>query len=105
MPRNLRCAYAVHILRELTVEWDEEKRRRNFQKHRVEFADAVTALDDDHAITVSDGESAEEERFVTLAADAEGRILVVVYTWRGETIRLISARQATKRERQQYEDR
>lgn len=105
MPHALLCAYAVHILRRLRFEWDAEKRRRNFQKHRVEFADAVTAFDDDHAITVPDEESAGEARFVTLAADAEGRVLVVVYTWRGETLRLISARKATMRERKQYEDR
>jgi len=89
----------------LSFEWDEEKRRRNFHKHRVEFADAVTAFDDDQAITVSDEVSEAESRFVTLAADAEGRVLVIVYTWRGETIRLISARRATTRERKQYEDR
>jgi uncharacterized DUF497 family protein len=59
-------------------------------------------LEDDAAITISD-EHPNEERFVIIGLDALGRILVVVYTWRGDNIRLISARKATPRERQQYE--
>jgi uncharacterized DUF497 family protein len=87
----------------LTFEWDEDKRRTNLRKHAVEFADAVSAFEDDHAITLRDEDSEGEERFVTLATDAFGRVLVVVYTWREEKIRLISARKATRRERKQYE--
>jgi uncharacterized DUF497 family protein len=63
----------------------------------------VTAFEDDKAMTVRDEDSEGEERFVTLATDAFGRLLVVVYTWREERIRLISARSATRRERKQYE--
>ncbi len=63
------CAYVVHILLMLTSEWDENKRRANLRKHRVEFADAATAFDDGKAITVRDEDSEEEERFVTLATD------------------------------------
>ena len=74
------------------------------QKHGVEFADAVAALEDEDAITQADEDSADEERFVAVGRDAFGRILVVVYTWRGENIRLISARRATRRERATYED-
>ena len=48
--------------------------------------------------------SDEEERWVTMGQDALGRVLVVVYTWRGESLRLISARKATARERRQYEE-
>ena len=73
------------------------------RKHGVEFADAATAFDDDHAITVRDKDSEGEERLVTIATDALGQLLVIVYTWREETIRLISARKATRRERKQYE--
>ena len=87
----------------LTFEWDEDKRRANLRKHDVEFADAVTAFEDENAKTVRDEDSEGEERFVTLATDALGRLLVVVYTWREERIRLISARKATRRERKQYE--
>ena len=86
----------------MNFEWDEAKRRENLAKHRVEFADAVTAFEDDNTITLPDEESDAEDRFVTMAMDALGRILVIVYTWRGDTIRLISARKATPRERKNY---
>lgn len=58
---------------------------------------------DDLAITITD-ERFQEERFITIGIDAFGRILVVVYTWRNGEIRLISARQATRYEKQQYEE-
>lgn len=83
----------------MEVEWDPEKARLNLQKHGVDFADAATALHDEMAITIPDDDP-DEQRFVTLASDVLGRVLVVVYTWRG--IRLISARPATRRERKQY---
>ena len=98
-------AYSVHILRKVSFEWNEEKRRQNLRKHGVEFADAVSALEDEEALTSADEDSDEEDRFVTLGADLFGRILVVVYTWRGDTVRLISARKATALERQQYGER
>lgn len=86
----------------MEVEWDPEKAKLNLQKHAVDFADAATALHDEMAITVPDDDPSEE-RFVTLASDALGRVLVVAYTWRGSRIRLISARSATRKERSQYE--
>ena len=79
----------------MSYEWDEEKQRQNLRKHSVEFADAVSALEDEDALTSPDDDSDEEDRFVTLGADLFGRILVVVYTWRGDMVRLISARKAT----------
>ena len=85
-------------------EWDPAKARANFTKHGVRFADAVTALEDDSALTIRDLSSEDEERWVTMGVDASGRLLVVVYTWRGERVRLISARQATRDERRQYEE-
>lgn len=75
----------------------------NLSKHDVGFADAATVFHDDHAITIRDEGLDIEERFVTVGMDALGRVLVVVYTWRGERPRLISARKATPRERRQYE--
>jgi hypothetical protein len=68
----------------------------------VDFADAATVLYDDRAITIRDDESGEE-RYVTIGMDALARILVVVYGWRGDRPRLISARSATPQERDQYE--
>ncbi len=85
-------------------EWDPAKARANFTKRGVRFVDAVTALEDDSALTIRDLSSEGEERWVTMGLDASGRLLVVVYTWRGERVRLISARQATPHERRQYEE-
>jgi uncharacterized DUF497 family protein len=84
------------------VEWNSHKAASNLRKHGVDFADAATALNDEFALTVSD-EHPNEQRFITLGMDALGRALVVAYTWRGEGVRLISARKATRRERRQYE--
>lgn len=84
------------------VEWDPRKATANLKKHGVDFADAATVLYDDRAITIRDDESGEE-RYVTIGMDALARILVVVYGWRGDRPRLISARSATPQEREQYE--
>ena len=83
-------------------EWDPKKAEANLGKHGVDFADAALALEDEHAITIPDAASASEERFLTLGMDPLGRVLVVVYTWRSEKIRLISARKATRRDARQY---
>ena len=87
---------------DMDYEWDAEKARANRRKHGIDFADAVTALSDPLALTIRD-DYPNEERFVTLGLDALGRLLVVIYTWRGERIRVISARKATRPERKQYE--
>ena len=84
-------------------EWDRNKAIANIQKHGIDFADAVTVFDDLNAVTIDDPDY-EEQGFITIAMDALGRILVVVYTLRGDIIRLISARKATKKERKQYEN-
>ncbi|MGH7898037.1 MAG: BrnT family toxin [Candidatus Binatia bacterium] len=86
----------------MDYEWDEEKAKENLRKHGVDFADAVTVFEDDLAVTIPDS-SADEERFVTVGTDAMGRTLVIVYVWRDERIRPISARKATHTERRQYE--
>ena len=83
-------------------EWDAHKARANLKKHGVDFSDAATVFDDPLAVTVADEEQ-EESRFLTMGSDAEGRLLVVVYAWRRDAIRIISAREATARERKQYE--
>jgi uncharacterized DUF497 family protein len=86
----------------ILFEWDSKKEAANRLKHRIGFADATYVLYDEMAITIFDPE-AGEERFVTIGADPLNRILVVVYTWRGDRIRLISARRATRSERRQYQ--
>ena len=87
----------------LSYEWDPNKAIANIEKHGIDFADAVTVFDDLNAVTIDDP-NYEEQRFITMAMDAFGRILVVAYTWRGDIIRIISARKATKRECKQYEE-
>jgi len=83
-------------------EWDPAKAAENYAKHGIRFADAVAVFEDPLALTIEDEDSAEE-RFVTLGTDLLTRVLVVVFTWRGDRIRIISARKATARERRQYE--
>jgi uncharacterized DUF497 family protein len=85
-------------------EWDANKAAANLRKHGVDFADAATVFVDEHAIRVRDQiSSLDEDRFVILGMSVPGDLLVVVYTWRGDRIRVISARQATPRERKSYE--
>lgn len=81
----------------LDYEWDPSKAVANLKKHGVDFADAVPVFGDEFAVSLEDL-NAGERRFVIIGADSDGQILVVVYTWRGERIRLISARKATPRE-------
>jgi len=83
-------------------ELDSFKAASYLQKHNVDFADATAVLDDDRAITIRENVSSEE-LFVTLGRDALSRLLAAVYTWRGDNIRIISARKVTPRERHQYE--
>ena len=85
----------------MTFEWDPEKARRNREQHGVSFTDAVEVFSDDYAITLEE-RSTEEQRYMIMGLDAFGRVLVVVYTWRGKRIRIISSRKATTRERSQY---
>ncbi len=82
-------------------DWDPAKALANLKKHRIDFADAVLALEDERGITVEDYEH-DERRHATLGLDPAGRLLVVVYTWRAGAIRIISARKANKRERANY---
>lgn len=74
------------------------------KQHGIRFSDAEIVLFDPNALTREDLDVKIEQRFVSIGMDAIGRILVVVYTYRGEDIRLISARSATKRERERYEE-
>jgi len=79
-----------------------EKAAANERKHSVDFATAVGVFDDDRALTIPDLDSDREDRFVAIGMDGRARILVVVFTLRGENVRLISARKANSWERRQY---
>jgi uncharacterized protein len=84
------------------IEFDPAKAAANLRKHKVSFADAEQALRDPLAVTIEDPDSEGEQRFVTLGIDSFGRVLVVVHTARGERVRLISARKASRGESEQY---
>lgn len=86
-------------------EWDPTKARRNLREHSVSFEDATTVFYDPLAATgVDPDHSQEEERWITFGLCSTGELLVVAYTERGEAIRIISARRATRNERRIYEE-
>lgn len=88
----------------MEYEWDPVKAQSNRDKHGIRFADAIAVLEDEFALTIPD-DHADEERFITIGEDPFEQILVVVYTYRGEeTIRIISARIATRKERRMYRE-
>jgi len=89
-----------------SFDWDPLKAARNVLKHGVSFDEAATAFGDLRSIELSDREhSVGEERFLLIGRTAQGLLVVVVHTERGENIRIISARKATWRERWAYEGR
>jgi len=88
----------------LTFEWDESKAEENLRKHGVSFAEASTVFEDTLSLTIPDPlHSAEEQRFVILGLSNQEHALVVVHTYRDDSIRIISVRAATSRERREYE--
>jgi len=82
----------------MEIDFEPEKAASNLRKHRVSFAHAEQALRDPLGITIEDPDAEVEPRFVTLGADSLDRILVVVHTPRGERVRIISARNASRNE-------
>jgi uncharacterized protein len=85
-------------------EWDPQKAAANIKRRRLSFAEAATVLEDPLSTTYPDEAHSEDEAlFVTIGASQRGRILVVAHTERDDTIRIISARRATRREREFYE--
>ena len=88
----------------MDYEWDPAKASVNVKKHGVAFADAVTALEDDFALTIPDPDSEREDRFVSIGMEATGQILVTVFTLRANVVRIISSRRASKGERKRYEE-
>jgi uncharacterized DUF497 family protein len=88
----------------MRYEWDPAKAEANLAEHGVSFTEAVTVLEDDFALTRGDPDSEGEQRFVTLGMSSFANLLVVVYTYREpDSIRLISAWKANKRQRLRYE--
>ena len=89
----------------LEFEWDPAKATSNLQKHGVDFEEATTVFRDPLSTTVADpGHSRGEERLVIFGLSARRRVLAVMHTERPGRIRIISAREATRRERGAYEE-
>jgi uncharacterized DUF497 family protein len=89
----------------LNFEWDEHKAASNFTKHGVSFAEAATVFGDPRSLTIPDPVHSQlEERAIILGRSLPDKLLVVVHTERGDRVRIISARPASRRERQTYEE-
>ena len=87
----------------MRIAWDPAKAEANLRRHGIRLSDAEGVLFDPNALTEEDESVEGEHRFVSIGMDPLGRLLVVVYTFRGEDIRLISARRVTRGERRAYE--
>lgn len=85
-------------------EWDKNKAKRNATKHKVSFEEASTVFGDPLSITIEDQmHSSIEERFITMGSSFSGSLLVVVHCDKGDTVRIVSARAATRKEKKTYE--
>ena len=89
----------------MDFEWDDAKAESNERKHGVSFTEAMTVFGDPLSVTGYDPRHADDEdRYLTMGTSVDGRLLVVSHADRGDTVRIISARVATQRERKDYED-
>jgi uncharacterized DUF497 family protein len=90
----------------LRFQWDPRKATSNARKHGVGFGEATTVFNDPLSVAIDDPDhSADEQRFLLLGLSNRRRVLVVAHAEHGESIRIISARRATRRERQTYEEK
>ena len=89
----------------MEFEWDENKAARNCSKHGISFDEAKTVFDDPLYIDFYDPDHSEDEaRYLIVGASNRRRLLIVSYTHRGDSIRLISSREVTRSEREAYEE-
>lgn len=89
----------------LKFEWDPKKATSNFSRHGVSFEEALTVFGDTLARIFDDEDySIEEQREIIIGHSAKERLLIVCFTSRGESVRIFSARKATRRERKDYEE-
>ncbi len=85
-------------------QWDKKKARQNLRRHKISFEEASTVFGDTLSRTIDDPLHSEDEaRYVIVGQSIRGRLLVVVHTVRGDNIRIISARELTRAEREAYE--
>lgn len=89
----------------IEFEWDPSKATKNAEKHQVSFTEAATVFGDPLSITFYDPDHSDDEtRYITIGLSSLGKPLMVSHTDRGDRIRIISARKATRRERKYYEE-
>ncbi len=88
----------------MDFEWDSTKSRANLLKPGVDFTEAAIAIEDPCSRHITDPDAEGEERFIALGMDGLGRVLLTIYAFRNEHIRIISARKASKDERARYEE-
>jgi uncharacterized DUF497 family protein len=89
----------------MRFEWDENKAAANLVKHGVSFEEAATVFGDPLSDTFDDpNHSTEERRFVIIGMSERGRMLIVAHTDDGGTVRIVSARELTRGEREFYEE-
>lgn len=89
----------------MEFEWDPDKAASNLEKHDISFEEAATAFGDPFSLTIPDPDhSDEEDRFVLLGETVAGALVVVVHAERGDNVRIISGRRATRREQRAYEE-
>ena len=89
-----------------TFEWNEKKAEDNFRKHGVSFDEAKTVFNDPFSITIYDPDhSSDEQRYVDIGLSSKGRLIVVSYRERDKRIRIISSREATRKEQREYENK
>ncbi len=90
----------------LIFEWDEKKADDNSRKHGVSFDEAKTVFNDPFSVTIYDPDhSSDEERYIDIGLSSKGRLIVVSYGERRERIRIISSRETTRKEKEEYENK
>ena len=88
----------------MNFEWDESKARTNQRKHSVSFSEAIEVFADEYSSFVRDPDhSYEEDRYLLFGLSSKGKYIVVSFTERLDTVRIISARRMTRQERKAYE--
>ena len=89
----------------LIFEWDDKKAKLNYLKHTVTFEEASTAFGDDLSITIEDPlHSQNENRFILIGKSITNKTLIVVHIEKSDIVRIVSARNATKKEQKLYEE-
>lgn len=89
----------------MQFDWEPAKSEKNLRKHGISFDDAMEILDPQRPVILEDRDHSEvEDRYYAIGVSSKGRLLTVCITYRGTTVRIISARKATKREMDIYAD-